>query len=164
MTNHKKGCFAVNFTVSTYSVSKKYRLSLREVLREMVLRETKKGLLLREVVREKKAISVRTSLRTCSLRTKTYFRCVLPCVPFLCVLKNLFCCVHYCVHYLCVLKKPVSVRSTVRSSVVESFSVVLLENLSKLYIQEAMRYSKYKKSVHKVKIILNMAKTKKSIL
>ena len=33
-------------------LAKKYRLSLREVLREMVLRETKKGLLLREVVRE----------------------------------------------------------------------------------------------------------------
>jgi len=44
LTNHKKGCFAVSFTVSTCSVSQKYRLSLREVLREMVLRETKKGL------------------------------------------------------------------------------------------------------------------------
>ena len=69
-------------------LAKKYRLSLREVLREMVLRETKKGHLLREVLREmvlreKKAISVRTSLRTCSLRTKTCFRCV-----------------HYCVHFL----------------------------------------------------------------
>jgi hypothetical protein len=41
LTNHKKGCFAVNLTVSTYSVSKKYRLSLREVLREIVLREKK---------------------------------------------------------------------------------------------------------------------------
>ncbi len=65
-------------------LAKKYR----HLLREMVLRETKKGHLLREVLREmvlreKKAISVRTSLRTCSLRTKTCFRCV-----------------HYCVHFL----------------------------------------------------------------
>ena len=69
-------------------LAKKYRLSLREVLREIVFRETKKGLLLREVVREivlreKKAISVRTSLRTCSLRTKkACFCCVLPCALF----------------------------------------------------------------------------------
>ena len=56
-------------------LAKKYRLSLREVLRETVLRETKRG-----------------------------FRCVLPCVPF-----------------ACVLKKACSLRSSVRSSVLRSF-------------------------------------------
>ena len=68
-------------------LAKKYRLSLREVLRETSLREIKKRLLLREVVREmflrekkgyfsadivadKNLLLLRTLLRTLSLRTK----------------------------------------------------------------------------------------------